>query len=377
MNRMLCPMLALSCATPTLAGQIDRAWVDPDAAWVMHLDLEGFFGSRTFRTVTDLSGIDPRELEREMHIDLEDELEIDGKEIPPHVLEAWRNLDFTVTEDIRSLTVFGGAGHEEPDLVILRTSDAIDEIVATLDPIEGVNVAEGDSVSFVALRPVTEGGEPAMPDQVLAIRREPLNERTVVVADSTQRLLGAMESHAARSLEIAAGEGAAPDRLEMRPGSFLLVHIASDAIDGFAGEHDGSRILQKARDIRIEAGESAGDVYVEAMVGTPSVDVVNQITAVANGLMAMGRLALTSEQPPQTEHVIRLMNGISITTQDTTMHVRFRMASDALAETLGALRDLEDAEHDDGANPEGEGGDGEERVEIHIHSDVETNTYSP
>ena len=354
MNRFVCPALAATALTTgALGAPIDRAWVDPGAAWVIHVDLEGLLNSEGLATMTEIAGIDMAELENEIHLDLHDEIKLDGKDVPEHVLEAWRNIDFRVTEDLKSITAFGTAGKEAPELIVLRTSEAVDEIIATLDPIEGVNVAAGDQVSFVALRAITEGGEEAMPEQVLAIRKEPGDERTIVISETTPGLIRAMDSYARQK-----ANPNTPEWMSMRPGSYLLVHVTGEAIAQM-GHDDPSRILEKAREVRIEAGETAGEMYMDAMIEADDVDIVNQISAIANGLMAMGRLALSSE--PEGEHIISLINGTRITTQDTTMHVQFRMEASKLAETFRALHEL-DHDHEDGHHDE---------VEIRITTDDE------
>lgn len=349
MKRLLCPALALTLITGAGAAgaPLDAAWINPTAGWLVHLDLEGIFKSQSLRELTRVAGVNLDEIDREMHIDLTDEIKIDGKEIPPHVLEAWRNMEFKVSEDIKSITAFGPAGDDEPELVVLRTSNAVDEIIATLDPIEGVSVTPGEQVSFVALRPVTEGGEPAMPDQVLAIRKELGDERTIVISETTQGLVRAMDSYATQQRHPSA-----PAWTSMRPGSFLLMHVTGEALAGM--DHDESEILERAREIRLEVGESgAGEVYADALIEADDAEIVNQISAIANGLLAMGRLMLASE--PEGQHVISLINALRITTDQTTMRVEFRMDSATLGETLGALKELE-VDHDAE----------DQEVEIHI-----------
>lgn len=359
MFRLTTLVLAGLCASEAVAGPVERAWVPPDATWVVHVDLEGLFASRTFATLARESGVDLDQLQRELHREILEELE-DEADMPPRVVEMWRDVDFRALEDLRSLTAFGRGVEEEPDALIIRTSDTIDQIVAGLAPVDGVTVADGDSVTFVSLAEPGEGGD-VDDQQVAAIRKDNvLHERTVVVAETTARLIETMERYARQS---AAGGDAGPAWLDPRPGAFVFVHATTEALPGLNDE--GGQFLSMARDVRIEMGESAGEMYIDALVGTDDAQMSTNLAAIAHGLLAAGRIALMHEEGGA--ELASVFDGLRISARGTTVAVEFRMEVDEVAHTLRRLERATGKRFRPGVGVD----DGEAEVRIRIEDDDE------
>ena len=333
MNRILTLIAAATCTSTALAGQLERAWVDPEASWMVHVDFQSLMTSQLFKGITDQAGIDLHQLEQQMRAELHDELAGDS-DIPPHVLEAWQNINFSVFKDLKSVTVFGTDGHDEPAAVILQTSDAIDEFVATLNPIEGINVTQGENMSFVALRePGAAPGDPE-DEHVAAIRNNPLtNDRTIVIAETTAKLIEELDLFARQS---AAGQNAGPAWASARPGSYLFVHASEEGLHHLNDE--ASRILGQTEQVSFEAGESAGQVYADALLQGKDMETVTNVAAIAHGLMAAGRIGLSGQ--PEGPSIIRLLNAVQISQQGATMNVSFRMEAAAFIDTLKTLQDM-------------------------------------
>lgn len=359
MFRLTTLVLAGLCVSEAVAGPVERAWVPPDAAWAVHVDLEGLFASRTFTTLARESGLDLDEIQRELHREILEELEGEA-DVPARVVEMWRDVDFRALEDLRSLTAFGRGDDEEPDAMIIRTSDKIDQIVAGLAPVDGVTVADGANVTFVSLAEPGRGGD-VDDQQVAAIRKDNvLHERTVVVAETTARLIETMERY---TRQAAAGGNAGPAWLDPRPGAFVFVHATADALPGLNDE--GGQFLSMARDVRIEMGESAGEMYIDALVGTDDAQMSSNLAAIAHGLLAAGRIALMHEEGgPELAGVL---NGLHVGVRGTSVAVEFRMEVDQVVRTLRELEEASGMKWHPNVDVE----DGETTIHIRIEDDDE------
>lgn len=358
MNRILPFVLAATCTSTALAGQIERAWVDPDASWMVHIDFEGLMHSQLFQGVAANAGVNLRDVEQHIRSEIHEEL-AGQSDIPPHVLETWHNMNFSFLEDMKSVTIFGTDGNQEPAAVILQTTDAIDQIVATLEPIKGINVAHGENMSFVALREPGAAQGAGEGDHVAAIRKNPItNDRTIIITDTTAKLIDELNLFAKQA---AAGPNSGPPWTVGRPGTCFLVHVSQEGL-GHLNE-DASRILGLAKQIHLEAGENAGEVFADATLQAKDPDTVNNVVALANGVMAMGRLTLASE--PEGKQIIDLLNAVRITSQGSSVSAEFRMPTDTLIDTLKKLDD----EHDGADQPQTEQGDQDHDVKVKVESE--------
>jgi len=334
MKHILTLILVASCSSSALAGNVERAWVDPNATWLVHVDFEGLMGSPFFQQMAAKSGVDLHDMEEHIRSEIHEEL-LGNPDIPPHVLESWHNMNFSFLDDMKSITVFGTDGNDEPSAVILQTTDAVDQIVATLDPIKGISVTPGENISFVALRePGTEPTEPE--DQhVAAIRKNPATgDRTIIVADTIAKLTDELNLFAQQS---GGGQNAGPAWASAQPGAYLLVHVSQEGLTHL--NEEASRILGQAEQVHIEAGESAGNVFVDGVLEAKDAETVNSVVAIANGLMAVGRLGLASE--PEGPKIISLINAVKITAQGNSMSATFSMPTQKLIDTLNSLEDMD------------------------------------
>src|SRR4051812_25505915 len=240
--------VSLGLAGLAVAGPLNRKWVAPDAAWVVHVDVEAVRGSTLYSFVNEhRAGLDLSGLEQ---------------------FKTETGLD--PCKDIKGVTVYGSAPGPEECVAVVETTAAIDgalekllqrEKSLTKSTEDGYTIykwTEGEQTKYGYIRP---GAGP--------------EDRIVLAAPAKDRLLAAI-----RQIESPAEGKSAALATMPRTGSMLFV---SGAGLGKLRDPECSMILQKMEAVRVDLGEAAGDVYAELAITTPTSEDATNMRQTAEG----------------------------------------------------------------------------------------------
>lgn len=288
--------LAVPCLSiaPATAGPLDRSIVDPQAIWLVHLDVDAARGTPAGEPMLSV-------IANEHH----------G---PLARMEA--EMGISPTRDLKSLTLFGLPGAERESVLILTTSDAADHLgerLSKADPAGYRSEISPEGVPIHVWR--TRRGEKRA--AVYPGRRE--GERFVTVARRSEELAGGIRALTSR--------GGGPDpgvmpAIEPQMGS--MIFFSSGDLNAQPGRPAPSAaILQAARSLVIDIGHApvAPGAAQVRVYGRAIIDAADAATAVKVQHMAQGILALgtTPREPARADDEASLMaelaKGVSIETR--------------------------------------------------------------
>lgn len=280
-------------AAPLSAGELHREQVPADARWVGHFDLQAFQKTGLWREIVKRSGPDG-----DVGISF-DELE-----------EVRTELGIDPLKDLRSVTIYGRSDDDDDVVVLLETTAAIDNALTRfsqekdyrLTEHAGLQIHTWDDDGFVNVMPGPDGG------------------RLVTIAPRLENVVEAVRVIHSQSPSLAAETS---PRLSAMPlaGSFL--YFAS--IDGIPGIHEidaSSQVAALATGLVFDMGESGTELYLRANVQTSDVESALNLGDVVDGLLALGKLALSSQDVPQ--EVGGLLRALQVETRGSAVWIEFR-----------------------------------------------------
>jgi hypothetical protein len=358
MTRTPAPILAtLALASASLATPLDPSWAPDDASWLVHVDVDQLMRSRLVesmlgegRTVADM-------IHDEVDIEFEELEEID-EAFPRELMHAWMNRNLDLERDLHAITIFGRLDRNEPDGFILETSVAIDQIVAQMQPIDEVEAVQGRNLTIVAIESDEARAHDADDGEwtrlIAAIVPNPATAgRTVVMGESIEQIVSTLDRHTRRA-PLRQG----PAWADPSPGTMLFMYADPRIADlGDAGGH--AHLVRKARSVLVEYGELGDELFATVEIEAAQAADAQNMMAVGQGMLAMGRLVLAGE--PEMQAVLPLLNGLRLETDaaGTTVRATFRMDTARFAETVRALEgfDHDHVHHDHRRQGDGSGDD--------------------
>jgi hypothetical protein len=94
--------------------------------------------------------------------------------------------------------------------------------------------------------------------------------------------------------------------------------------------HLASEILKEARQVAGQMGESDGRMFSELVFTARAADRVQQITQVAQGLLALARLSMSAaDESPNP--LLAFLSNITVLAEGSVVRVRFEASSEAVA----------------------------------------------
>lgn len=308
-----------------LAGAVGtgRAWaealhpqfVTSNATWVIHLDLDAAKSSTLARSL------------------LEGDV---GAEIMQGMSEVQQAIGINPLTDLHGITIFGETEAEDEALVLVSTTSAIDAPLAKIQMLveNYAAVQEGDR---------TIHSWKQDDEQVYAYARPGTgpDDRLVLFSGNLDELKKGM-------LHMERPVGAAPapvlGRAQPQPGS--IVFMVADTLPNFEHDDDAAAILKFARTITFDAGEAAGQLFVEGLVSTDTPGDASNVVQVAQGIMALGRMAVATD--PDLRPFAKLLDACRISADGATLHASFRFDSRELAQIAAQLEAMDRmSDHDD------------------------------
>ncbi len=298
-----------------MGGGIDAAWVEADAGWVAHIDVEGLMRSEIGSAVLEIVGMNDEGVTfEEMMAMLKDGVEDE-------------ELGLAVMREIRDVTVIG-KDDDEPDLVVARTSGVVHALLEVMKEEDKFQMIEKDGHSIVSW---TEDNGNDRDGFVVVLPTADKETFRVVVSDSIDKLVGAITaSHVRRD---------GPDWIDGADGKLVFLHIEKPA--EMSG-HDLPAFLQDAGEIEFSLSERDGDLDASVIIETGNEDAAINLVAFANGMMALGRMAASDE--PELAELLTLTKGLRLRADGTAVLVNLTVDVHTLLETVGPLLEITDDE---------------------------------
>jgi hypothetical protein len=290
----------VSLAPTAPADPLHREWISADADWVVHVDVEAGLNC----------------------------------ELASLLDEAWESADFQEIQeklgldprrDIASVSVYGSAADpERPVILILgdaRLEQALDRLASENEVVRSIVDEDGFSLDRWS---DGEGDEAVY--TYLAQRAD--SEKRVLVASPDRAtaaagvavLRGDDTSLTDDGGNFAAGGGPSA-------GAFVFVAVR----EGFSRLKDidpSSRVAQLVESAVVEAGEFQGEAFLRITVGASTETDAHQISTILQGASALLTLAAQSEE--EARPLLPLVQGLTVSAEDSLVTVRFRYPSSKL-----------------------------------------------
>jgi hypothetical protein len=286
----ICTSLVL--ATVTSAGPMNPAHLPAETQWVVHIDVQSYL---------------PSKLHAAIQKNLSDEQRRDFLEGVGKVESIG---DVKLDRDLYDVTMFG-ANFVESDVVILINGVVKqDKLLPLISPAEGFK------------------SEMYGPHQLMSWNDDDSGEPMFgVFYKPTLALLGKSKEGVVRALDVL--DGKSPS---LPAGHTLAVDTRGQII--FAGVADLSRapleqdaeMLKKIRQANFSVRESGDDLLIAADVKTDSKATASQLSAIANGGIALLNMAASQEGDDDAKALADLLSNIKVTSEDTNAAARATVA---------------------------------------------------
>jgi hypothetical protein len=314
--------LALLSLTTT-AGELRRDLVPSDASWIAHYDHQALTRSVLFRTAQ------PEEPEA-TPADPAPGAEGDRRPVPAgesEIDQLFAQTGFDPLVDVRSVTVFGTGGVENEALALI---DLTAVGVKTIDALQ----------AQMEQRTVDEGGVP------LTSWNDPDSGETIAYSylhssggDANLVLCGESRVEVARCAKVMRGDGASlaqrsENGLTATPGPDAILYLETgEYLPGLDGIDEISLVTRMARGLRFELGESAGQLYGNLIVHTPSAEQALRASQVLQGISALAILAAGESEEGQM--LAELASVLRFETSGSDLVISFVYDSEELVELSG------------------------------------------
>lgn len=297
-----------AAVTPAMAGgfgPLERSWISRDATWLVHLDMETG-GRSVFRRLMD---------------------SVSGRETVIATARAELGLD--PSKDIKGVTIYGTGAIGEPVTVLLSTTTAVDGLAAHVDKLQrrverfevgsrpAFSFDEDDSRRYCSVIKTADDSR-----LVVLSDSRPGLERAVGVLDATDRSLAQ------------AGSGATVE--SPAAGSVVFVAVG-DTRAAFGAPAVNSVMLRTATAVCMDMGEREGQVYgrVAAMMESP--EAATSSVQMAQGMLAMARLAMGTERDSQAHAASAMLNAVRIGAIGSLLTAEFSLPVESLYEAAAPL----------------------------------------
>jgi hypothetical protein len=316
-------------------GPLRPEWVASDATWVVHVDAEAL-------ATSDLGVAALAHGAMIAH----DELD-----------ELRQELGIDVTKDIFGVTAFGVDEDDSTFSVILEATTVIDQLLAKAPEQMGAaysNITEGDKT----IHKWSEDGE----DFFAYVKNSATpDRRLVLVSMDLLRLRDGMMRLEAK----APGANVAAPLAAVRPGAGSILFLSASELPGMH-DNDGpaAAMMQNAKGLIVDVGETNGQFTVRAEVDTGDVENATNLLSMAQGLIAMGRMAGASE--PDAKQLLPLLNALALTADGAKLRLKFEHNSESLIGLMELMEEHHKGHHDH--HHDHDAGDEEVEVEVKIES---------
>ncbi len=269
--------LCFVCLVDVAAGPLQKKHVAGDSKWLLHFDLDNFRGTQVGRlAVAGMLDEALAEVKKGTKLDLA-----------------------PVIERIRSVTIYGSDLEREADFkgALLVQADA-----EAIQIFEGLLAAQSLGDSKVTVKKLPDGPNPLYSvGEELFVEVEPGHR--LVLAKSRKQIDRARAVLTGKVESLAKSGGFAELLPDVSPFFFLAV------VEGLGKANAGppqAKVLQMADGGRLMLGEIGDKLIVELVLKARSTDVVGQIQAVLQGMIALA--TLSQSENPELQQLVRAVN---------------------------------------------------------------------
>ncbi|MDA1274143.1 MAG: hypothetical protein O2960_08835 [Verrucomicrobia bacterium] len=307
--------LALGHAAVVLAEPLQKGCVAGDSKWLLHIDLDNFrstkVGQLAMKHVLD-----------EVLADIKNKSKLD---LGPLI------------QRIRSVTAYGTDFDHEPDAngILMVQADA-----EAMKIFEGLLAAQMLSDSNASVSKVSDAATPLYTlNKELFIGIEPKN--LVLLGKSRKQVEKAQSVLNGKTKSVASTKAFSDLLPESKSFFFLAV---ADGLSSAQNAPAQAKVLQMAEGGRIMLGETENKLVAELVLKAKSAQVVGQIQAVLQGMIALASLSQSDNHELQ-----RLIQGINVSSAGDIVTIKLQYP---LGEALKKLEgEIEDRARIDGKSP--------------------------
>ncbi|MCA9292111.1 MAG: hypothetical protein KDA25_13345 [Phycisphaerales bacterium] len=303
----LCAILSTGFAG---ASPLEAAHVPADTAWVLHIDFERFYASQVGRAIVD-HGPDADE-RREMV----------------------EQFGFDYLTDLKAITTYGQVaedGARRETTIVYATAAADEALRHAESEFEGFHAVTHDGASMFTWSESEDDGLEMKPRYGALYDPGVPDRRIIAVGPTPEDVAGALALLAGRGRSLKDDAARLAD-VPARDGVF--VQGVAFSLDHARTMHLASEILKEARQVAGQIGESDGRLFSELIFTARAADRVQQITQVAQGLLALARLSMSADDDSPNP-LLGFLANITVLAEGPVVRVRFEAPSEAVAGVMG------------------------------------------
>jgi len=302
--------LCVLLASTALAGPANTSAIPDAAKWVVHVDVSAVTASQIANGIMGL---------------------ITGNDSPvPADKVAKAVKGWALVGKVHSITLFG-PGIDESEAVVLVTSKFTEEEIKNAAKIDAQSETanHGNHVIYTFAGKGPAGGP---------------REGYGCIYDNTTVVAGASLAQVKAALDVLDGKakclGRANPLTEMlapSKGSFgVIAAVDVNTMAGAAmkatpgvGNKPGSQMVAKVQDLRVESGETGGNLYVTANASMLEEDDAKAIETMLNGLLAMAMFKAPGED------AMTLLKAIKVDRKGRNVAVGMQMSVETILDKIG------------------------------------------
>lgn len=297
----------LTAGGTAAAGPVNKGWIAADATWYVHVDSESAVASSLGQFVIANRG----------------RFGLEG-------MDGLRALGIDPFKDVKSVTIYDTDDDPEHAVVVASTTAAIEQLVDMLrsDPATRTMTVEGHSIiafddkgktQYWHVRPGTA------PDTRVVF----ISDDWKIVTDAVKVVDGATTSLA----RLGAGSPLAGDA-----GSGSMIFIRAAELPTPVKNNpdpNASALLGQVGGVQLDLGEREGEIYGEAQLFTNSGEDAANMSQVAQGLLALGRMI--TKDNPDLMPINSVLSATKVEPQDRQLKVSFRYQSKKVIEAVESM----------------------------------------
>ncbi len=312
---------ALALCGAASAGPVNKGWIAANATWYVHVDSEAAINSSLGQFVVTNRG----------------RLGLAG-------MDDLKNLGIDPFKDIKGVTIYDTDDNPEHAIVIASTTSAVERLVDLLksDPATRTMTVDGQSLFAFDDQGKTKYWH-VRPGDAPDSRVVFISDEWKIVTDAIRVVDGASSSLA----RVGPGSPLSGD-----PGTGSVVFIRAAELPSNVKNNpdpNASALLSQVGGVQIDVGEREGEIYGVAQLLTGSAEDAANMSQVAQGLLALGRMV--TKNNPDLAPVYSVLGSLSAEPQDRQLKVSFRYASRKVidaAESMLAAKEKSNAAEREG-----------------------------
>lgn len=288
----------------TAAGPVNKNWIAANATWYVHLDAEAAVNSSLGQFVVNNRG----------------RLGLEG-------IAGLRDLGIDPFKDIKSVTIYDTDDDPEHAVVVASTTSAVEHL---MDLLKSDPATRSMSVDGHALLAFDDKGK----TQFWHVRAgETPDARVVFMSDDWRTVTDAVKVASGDRSSLARAGAGAP--LAGEPGSGSILFIRAAELPRNVRENpdpNASALLGQVGGVQLDLGERAGEVYGDAQFYTASAEDAQNMSQVAQGLLALGRMI--TKNNPDLAPIGAALAAVRVEPQERQLKVNIRFAARQAVEAL-------------------------------------------